>query len=67
GKDPERPGLLVSAGGSGHAFKFTPLIGRITADVLEGKPNRYAARFAWRKRGELQAEQARNTELADRR
>jgi hypothetical protein len=26
-KDPERPGPLVSAGGSGHAFKFSPLIG----------------------------------------
>ncbi|MEX2162404.1 MAG: FAD-dependent oxidoreductase [Anaerolineales bacterium] len=58
-KDPERPGLLVSAGGSGHAFKFTPLIGKITADVLEGKPNPYADRFAWRKRGELHAEEAR--------
>jgi sarcosine oxidase / L-pipecolate oxidase len=58
--DPERPGLLVSAGGSGHAFKFTPLIGKVTADVLEGKPNRYAARFAWRERGALQAEEARH-------
>ncbi|MEX1143411.1 MAG: FAD-dependent oxidoreductase [Anaerolineales bacterium] len=64
GKDPERPGLLVSAGGSGHAFKFTPLIGRITADVLEDKPNPYAARFAWRQRGELQAEEARNVDSA---
>jgi glycine/D-amino acid oxidase-like deaminating enzyme len=58
-KDPERPGLLVSAGGSGHAFKFTPLIGKITADVLEGKPNAYAHRFKWRARGDLKAEDAR--------
>ena len=58
-KDPDRPGLLVSAGGSGHAFKFTPLIGKITADVLEGKPNAYAHRFKWRARGELKAEEAR--------
>jgi glycine/D-amino acid oxidase-like deaminating enzyme len=58
-KDPERSGLLVSAGGSGHAFKFTPLIGKVTADVLEGKPNKYAHRFKWRERGELQAEEAR--------
>jgi glycine/D-amino acid oxidase-like deaminating enzyme len=64
GKDPERPGLLVSAGGSGHAFKFTPLIGHITADVLEDKANRYASRFAWRTRGELDAEEARNVESA---
>lgn len=61
-KDPERPGLLVSAGGSGHAFKFTPLIGKITADVLEGKPNAYAHRFKWRARGELKAEEARAVE-----
>ena len=59
-KDPERPGLLVSAGGSGHAFKFTPLIGKITADVLEGKPNAYAHRFKWRARGDLHAEEARS-------
>ncbi|MCW5876537.1 MAG: FAD-dependent oxidoreductase [Anaerolineales bacterium] len=61
-KDPERPGLLVSAGGSGHAFKFTPLLGHITADVLEGTANPYAARFAWRKRGALAAEEARAVE-----
>ncbi len=59
--DPQRPGLLVSAGGSGHAFKFTPLLGQITADVMEGKPNPYAARFAWRERGALKAEEARAT------
>ncbi len=64
GKDPERPGLLVSAGGSGHAFKFTPLIGRITADVLEDKPNPYAMRFAWRARGALDAEEARHVETS---
>lgn len=66
GKDPERAGLLVSAGGSGHAFKFTPLIGQITADVLEDKPNPYAHRFAWRSRGELHAEEARNTLASER-
>lgn len=58
-KDPERSGLLVCAGGSGHAFKFTPLIGWIAADVLEAKPNAYAHRFAWRARGDLHAEEAR--------
>lgn len=58
-KDPDRPGLLVSAGGSGHAFKFTPLIGKVTADVFEDKPNKYAPRFKWRQRGALHAEEAR--------
>jgi glycine/D-amino acid oxidase-like deaminating enzyme len=46
--DPNHPGLIVAAGDSGHAFKFAPLLGKITADVIEGKANRFAARFAWR-------------------
>ncbi|MDA1330354.1 MAG: FAD-dependent oxidoreductase [Chloroflexi bacterium] len=57
--DPERPGLVVSSGGSGHAFKFTPMLGQITADVVEGRQNAYASRFAWREKGELRAEAAR--------
>ena len=57
--DPGRRGLVVAAGGSGHGFKFAPLLGPIIADVLERKPNRYAARFAWRERGETIREEAR--------
>jgi glycine/D-amino acid oxidase-like deaminating enzyme len=56
---PEIEGLTVSTGGSGHAFKFTPALGRVTADVVEGKPNRYAERFAWRSRGEATKEATR--------
>ncbi len=58
-RHPEIEGLTVSTGGSGHGFKFTPALGRITADVLEGKPNRYAERFAWRPRGEAVKESTR--------
>ena len=58
---PEIKGLTVSTGGSGHAFKFTPALGRVTADVVEGKPNRYAERFAWRPRGEATKESIRYT------
>jgi len=57
---PRRAGLIVAAGGSGHGFKFAPVLGGIIADVLERKPNPYAPRFAWRRRGELKAEQARH-------
>lgn len=57
--DREYPGLLVATGGSGHAFKFAPLFGGLIADVLEGRENRYAARFAWRERGMLGKEDAR--------
>ena len=57
--DPARPGLLVATGGSGHGFKFAPLLGGIIADVLERRPNTDAQRFAWRRPGERRAEQAR--------
>ena len=49
--DPKWPGLVFATGGSGHAFKFAPMLGGIIADVVEHKPNQYAARFAWRERG----------------
>ncbi len=58
--DPDRPGLVVAAGGSGHGFKFTPVLGEIVADVLERRPNRWAERFAWRDRGGRTTEQARH-------
>ncbi|KAJ3016002.1 UNVERIFIED_CONTAM: hypothetical protein HDU68_012468 [Siphonaria sp. JEL0065] len=46
---PGRNGLFVATGGSGHAFKFMPVIGDIIADVIEGKPNHYQnALFKWR-------------------
>lgn len=60
--DPDRPGLFVAAGGSGHAFKFAPILGGLVADTLERKPNRFAPRFAWRARGGGVKEQARYKE-----
>jgi glycine/D-amino acid oxidase-like deaminating enzyme len=47
---PERPGLVVAAGDSGHGFKFAPVLGRLIADVVERKPNAWAHRFRWRRR-----------------
>lgn len=61
-RDPEHEGLVVAAGGSGHGFKFAPVLGSLVADVVEGKPNPYAARFAWRPRGAVRTEHARHTE-----
>ena len=57
--DPDRPGLVVATGGSGHGFKFAPMLGPIIADVVEGVPNPYAHRFKWRARGDLRTEEAR--------
>ena len=48
---PDRPGLVVATGGSGHGFKFAPVLGEVIADVVERRPNPYSARFAWRPRG----------------
>lgn len=56
-RHPTRAGLSVAAGGSGHGFKFAPVLGALIADVVEGgKP---IPRFAWRKRGAHKTEQAR--------
>jgi glycine/D-amino acid oxidase-like deaminating enzyme len=57
--DPDRPGLIVATGGSGHGFKFAPMLGPIIADVVEGEQNPFANRFKWRARGELRTEDAR--------
>ncbi len=52
--DPGRPGLVVATGGSGHAFKFAPVLGDLIADVALG-PGASSAltpalahRFRWR-------------------
>jgi len=47
-RDPDRPGVMVAAGDSGHAFKFAPVLGALIADVVEGRPDPLHARFAWR-------------------
>ncbi len=46
--DPDRAGLVVATGGSGHALKFAPLLGGFIADAVEGKPYPYAHKFRWR-------------------
>ena len=58
---PNKSGLLVATGGSGHGFKFAPMLGNIIADVLERKSNPYAHRFRWRTAGQPKFEAARNT------
>jgi glycine/D-amino acid oxidase-like deaminating enzyme len=60
-RDPDREGLVVAAGGSGHGFKCAPMLGKITADVVEGRENPWASRFAWRTPGSLTTEAARYT------
>lgn len=57
--DPQREGLVVASGGSGHAFKFAPVLGPLIADVVERRANRWATRFPWRSAGATRAEEAR--------
>lgn len=45
---PQRSGLVVVGGDSGHGFKFVPVIGALLADVIEHKPPHEAERFHWR-------------------
>jgi glycine/D-amino acid oxidase-like deaminating enzyme len=45
---PSRPGLMVASGGSGHGFKFAPVLGSLIADVAEGLSNPFAHKFRWR-------------------
>jgi glycine/D-amino acid oxidase-like deaminating enzyme len=46
--DPERIGLIVATGDSGHGFKFAPVLGEIIADATEGKSNPLLEKFRWR-------------------
>jgi len=47
-RDPEHRGLAVAAGGSGHAFKFAPVLGPLIADAIERKDRSFDSRFRWR-------------------
>lgn len=54
------PGLVVAAGGSGHGFKFAPVLGDLIADAVFDTPGPFAPRFARRERGPRRTEHARN-------
>jgi glycine/D-amino acid oxidase-like deaminating enzyme len=57
---PDRPGVMVASGGSGHMFKFAPALSRYVADLAEGKPAAALhARFGFRAKGERKLEAAR--------
>jgi glycine/D-amino acid oxidase-like deaminating enzyme len=47
-RHPEKEGLLVAAGGSGHGFKFGPILGTLIADAAESNANRWLPKFRWR-------------------
>jgi sarcosine oxidase / L-pipecolate oxidase len=45
---PSKPGLMAVTGGSGHAFKFLPIIGRYVVDRIEGVDTRELDMWRWR-------------------
>jgi glycine/D-amino acid oxidase-like deaminating enzyme len=55
---PNRPGVVVASGGSGHGFKFAPVLGRWAADAVEGRP--VPPRLRWRELGDRLTEAARS-------
>jgi len=57
---PARPGLVVAAGGSGHAFKFATILGEVIADAAAGARREERLRFAWRERTSARLEAARS-------
>jgi glycine/D-amino acid oxidase-like deaminating enzyme len=40
--------LTIGTGGSGHGFKFGPLLGEMIATVAEGNSHKWSARYRWR-------------------
>lgn len=47
-RHPAVAGLTVAAGGSGHGFKFAPILGDLIAGAAEGEANPWLPKFAWR-------------------
>jgi glycine/D-amino acid oxidase-like deaminating enzyme len=47
-RHPQNPKLVVATGGSGHAFKFAPVLGDIIATIALGEPHPLAHKFRWR-------------------
>jgi glycine/D-amino acid oxidase-like deaminating enzyme len=46
---PTMKGLVYATGGSGHAYKFMPVLGEIVLDVIQGRSSPATERFKWRK------------------
>jgi len=45
---PNLQNFIVATGGSAHAFKFLPVLGKTVVDRLQGKNNDYTDLFRWK-------------------
>lgn len=61
-RHPAVDGLVLATGGSGHGFKFGPVLGELIANAAEGVDDARLARFGWRPRARASAEHARCTD-----
>jgi glycine/D-amino acid oxidase-like deaminating enzyme len=57
---PGDPSVVVATGGSGHGFKFAPVLGELIAAVVQGEAHPRRWRFAWREVEEGRVEHARS-------
>ena len=60
-RSPSDPRLVFATGGSGHAFKFAPVLGELVANRVDGTDDPRLARFRWRAPTTHRAEAARYT------
>ena len=58
-RHPDNPKLVVATGGSGHAFKFAPVLGDVIAAIALGEPHPLESRFRWRPDASPSVEAAR--------
>jgi glycine/D-amino acid oxidase-like deaminating enzyme len=47
-RHPSRTKVVVATGGSGHAFKFAPVLGELIAKIALDEPHSLAHKFRWR-------------------
>ncbi|MEM7203855.1 MAG: FAD-dependent oxidoreductase [Planctomycetota bacterium] len=59
GPVPGRAGVVVATGGSGHGFKFAPVLGDLIANAVLGVRDARLSRFAWREPDRAAREAAR--------
>lgn len=45
---PRRKGLFIATGGSGHAFKFLPVLGEEVVKILLGESSQFREKWSWR-------------------
>lgn len=62
-RHPHNPKLVVATGGSGHAFKFAPVLGDLIATIALGEPHPLDHKFRWRPDAVAGVEAARHVDV----